>query len=113
MTNKTKIIVPVAGYVLITDIKETNLSSGIVLAQTEDNNQSRIGEIIDISDIKEIFEGEYMINPTFGDSQKYEIWKKIKKGTQIIYRQYAGNEIEFEGNKYRLISLDEIIAVIK
>lgn len=36
----------------------------------------------------------------------------IKAGDVVFYKKFAGNEVEFEGNKYLFIPYDDILAKI-
>ena len=42
-----------------------------------------------------------------------DLAEKIKVGDTIIYAKFTGDEIEFEGKKYLIISSGDILAVIR
>ncbi len=41
-----------------------------------------------------------------------DIQKTIKAGDKIIYAKYGGTEIKYEGEKYLIVSADDILAII-
>jgi len=38
---------------------------------------------------------------------------KVKEGDVVIFGKYAGTEVELEGEKYLVMSEDEILAVVE
>ena len=37
----------------------------------------------------------------------------LKEGDQVLYGEYAGTEVEFEGEKYLIMRQSDVVAVIK
>ena len=42
-----------------------------------------------------------------------ELAEKIKTGDRIVFAKFTGEDVEFEGKKYLIVSRSDIIAVIK
>lgn len=70
--------------------------SGIVLGKPEE--QPQIAEVLAI--------GSGITN----DEKKKD---EIKVGDQVVFSEYAGTEVELEGEKYTVIQLKDILAVIE
>lgn len=37
----------------------------------------------------------------------------MKKGDKVVFNKYAGTEVELDGEKYLIMSEDEVLAVIE
>ncbi len=76
------------------DAQKSKTETGIYLPETADNEntQSQIGKIVAIGDNLEI---------------------KVKKGQSVVFKQFAGTEIENDGEKYVIIKNEDILAVIE
>ncbi len=72
------------------DKSEQRTTGGIIIPDTAKEKQN-IAKVIGISNIE---------NP------------EIAVGDQVLYKEFSGNEVEFEGNKYLLIPYSDILAKI-
>ncbi|MBN2664277.1 MAG: co-chaperone GroES [Bacteroidales bacterium] len=70
--------------------KEQKTSSGIFLPDSA-NEKKSFGKIISISNIE---------NP------------EISAGDTVLYKEFSGTEVEFEGKKYLLLQYSDILAKI-
>jgi len=110
-----KKIIPMAGYVLVEDIEDNKLPSGIVLAKEEDK-QSQIGKVVGIGSYPFTMEqlaDDYKSETTATDHMNFYYSEELNEGDTIIYKKYSGNEVELDGKKYRLVSFSDIIGIIK
>lgn len=83
---------PLGENVLIQPEKpEQKTEAGIFLPETAKEERSQFGRVVAI-----------------GDSEKI----KVKKGDQVVFRLYGGEEIAVFGEKYLLSSYKDILAVI-
>jgi len=110
-----KKIVPMVGYVLVEEIEENKLSSGIVVAGEKDK-QSQIGKVIEITkvsgrEIQPLLKLKYEFSSQ--DVFNMSVQNRIKVGDIIAYKKYSGHEIELEGKRYRLVSFSDIIGLIQ
>lgn len=86
-------IKPLGEYVLIEPKKaETKTESGIYIPDTASEKKTQFGKVV-----------------AAGESEKMN----VKKGQQVVFRQYSGEEIADGGKDYLLIKCDDIIAVIE
>ncbi len=72
---------------------ETRTKGGIILPDTA-KEKPRIGKVIEVGTDEELAE-------------------KIKVNDKIIFAKDAGEEVEFEGKKYLILSKSDILAVVE
>jgi len=75
------------------EVAESQTKGGIILPDTA-KEKPRRGKVVEVGTDEELAE-------------------KIKVGDTIVYAKFTGDEIEFEGKKYLIISRGDILAVIK
>jgi chaperonin GroES len=75
------------------EVAESKSKAGIILPDTAKEKPSR-GKVVEVGTDEDLAE-------------------KIKVGDTIIYAKFTGDEIEFEGKKYLIISSGDILAVIR
>ena len=73
--------------------KRAETRSGIIIPDTA-KEKPRTGTVIEIGADEELAE-------------------KIKAGDRIVFAKFTGEDIEFEGKKYLIVSRSDILAVIK
>ena len=79
------------------EVIENKTASGIILSAKE-NTDDNIGVVIAVGDGKLV------------DGKKVPM--TVKVNDKVIFDKYAGNEIEYQSEKYLLISESKIYAVI-
>ena len=80
------------------EVVENKTASGIILSANEKDAEN-VGVVIAVGDGKE------------ADGKKVPV--AVKVGEKVIFDKYATTEIEFEKEKYLLISDSKILAVIE
>lgn len=70
--------------------KEQKTSSGIFLPESA-NEKKSFGKVVSISNIE---------NP------------EISAGDTVLYKEFSGTEVEFEGKKYLLLQYSDILAKV-
>jgi len=75
------------------EIEESRTKSGIIIPDTA-KEKPRTGKVIEVGTDEELAEN-------------------IKVGDKIVFAKFTGDEIEFEGKKYLIVSRSDILAVIK
>ena len=98
---KTKIaFTPIADRVLVRPAEaETVSASGIVLPDTAQEKPMR-GEVVAAGPGRSGKDGQRLPMP-------------VQAGDQVVYGKYAGNAIKFDGEEYKILRADEILAVIE
>ncbi len=88
-------IKPFEDRVLVVPVEteESKTKGGIYIPDTAKEKQ-RIGKVVAVGTDEDLAE-------------------HIKVGDKIIFAKFTGDEIEFEGEKYLIISRNDILAVIK
>ncbi len=90
-----KTIQPIGDKILVEPIKnDTKTSSGIYLPDNASDKGTKLGKVLAIGDDK-LLAGKLNINDT------------------IIIASYAGNELELDGRKYLLVTLNDILGKLK
>jgi len=74
------------------EIEESKTKSGLIIPDTA-KEKPRTGKVVEVGTDEELA-------------------KNIKVGDKIIFAKFTGDEIEFEGKKYLIISKNDILAVI-
>ena len=87
---------PLGNRVVVEQISEEETTkSGIILPDTVDKEKKAEGKIIAI-----------------GDGEK--ITKlKLKEGDRVIFGKYAGEEVKVDDNEYKILSDEDVLAVIE
>ena len=75
------------------EMEETRTKSGIIIPDTA-KEKPRTGKVIEVGTDEELAEN-------------------IKAGDRIVFAKFTGDEVEFEGKKYLIVSRSDILAVIK
>ena len=75
------------------EIEESRTKSGIIIPDTA-KEKPRTGKVIEVGTDEQLAEN-------------------IKVGDKIVFAKFTGDEIEFEGGKYLIVSRSDILAVIK
>lgn len=94
---KFKSIKPTTNYLLIRTDKHETTASGIILTKTEDVPNT--GIVIEAADTGFLPDGSLIKIP-------------FKKADHILFRKYAGMEVEVNGEKLLMLTLLDIIATI-
>lgn len=79
--------------------EEITTASGLVLPDSA-KEKPQLAKVLAVG------EGKHLDN---GDRLPVE----VSIGDQVVFEQYAGTEIKFEGNEYLIIKDTEIIAVVE
>jgi len=75
------------------EVEESRTKGGIIIPDTA-KEKPRTGKVIEVGTDEELAEN-------------------IKVGDKIVFAKFTGDEIEFEGKKYLIVSRSDILAVIK
>jgi chaperonin GroES len=75
------------------ELEESRTKSGIIIPDTA-KEKPRTGKVIEVGTDEELAEN-------------------IKVGDKIVFAKFTGDEVEFEGEKYLIVSRSDILAVIK
>lgn len=85
-------IKPIGERVVIKKLEaDQKTASGIVLPGSG-KEQPQLAEVLEVPDMKDL---------------------AIKKGDKVIYKQYTGTEVTLEDEKYIVVDMEHILAVVK
>ncbi len=79
--------------------KTQKTPSGIIIPDTA-KEKPQMGEVIAVGEGKLLNNGE--IKPL-----------KVKEGDVVLFNKYAGTEVELDGEKYLIMSEDEVLAIVE
>ncbi len=80
--------------------EETMTASGIIIPDTVDKERPQKGEVLAVGPGKMLESGQRSV-------------MSIRVGEKVIFKKYAPDEIEIDGNKYLVIKADDVMAVIQ
>ena len=87
---------PLGNRIIIKAIPQEEVtSSGIILPETVAKESRKEGEVIALGE---------------GDKLK-EL--NLKKGDKVIFSEYGGSEIKINGQEYKILNHDDLLAVIE
>lgn len=91
---------PLPGYILVEPAKaEKKTASGIYLPDSHDEKPQH-GKVLAVGD------------PIWESGVK-EIKAPVKKGEQVIYKKWGGNDVKIGDVEYQFLKFDDVLAVIK
>lgn len=102
MSNIVKVsqLNPLAGYVLVKPAEaETQTKSGIYLPE-KDGEKPQYGEVL-------------ACGSSIWESGVKEIKSPVKKGDQVVYKKWGGNDFKVGEVEYQFLKFEDILAVIK
>ena len=90
---------PLAGYVLVKPAdKQTKTASGIYLPDSSEEKPQH-GTVLACGD-------------AVWESGVKEIKSPVKKGDQVIYKKWGGNDFKVGDTEYQFLKFEDILAVI-
>jgi len=91
---------PLPGYVLVEPAKaETKTESGIYLPDSHDEKPQQ-GSVL-------------AVGTTWVTEQGAKIDAPVKKGDQVVYKKWGGNDVKIGDIEYQFLKFEDILAVIK
>ena len=88
-------------HVLVKPLKEEEVTkSGIFLPETADKEKKMEGEVIAVGPGKTLDNGTLSVI-------------SVKVGQTVLFKKWGGDEVEIDGEEYKIISADDILAVIE
>jgi chaperonin GroES len=85
--------------VKVEETKEQRTAAGIIIPDSA-QEKPQVGEVIAVGEGKPLDNGQ--IRPL-----------KVKVGDYVVFNKYAGTEVELEGEKYLILSEDEVLAILE
>ncbi len=88
-------------HVLVKPLKEEEVTkSGIFLPETADKEKKMEGEVIAVGPGKTLDNGTLSVI-------------LVKVGQNVLFKKWGGDEVEIDGEEYKIISADDILAVVE
>ena len=91
---------PLAGYVLVEPAKaQKQTASGIYLPDSHDEKPQH-GRVLAVGD-------------SIWESGVKEIKSPVKKGDNVIYKKWGGNDVKIGDIEYQFLKFEDILATVK
>lgn len=104
-------IAPAPGYVLVEDVDDSKLASGLVLA-SDDKSEGQVGKVISIGKTQQLALVSDRTTPTLTEFNSTRGLGRLKIFSLIVFKKYTANKVEYHGNKYKLVYFTDIIGTI-
>lgn len=94
-------IKPLGDHILVRPKKEKEVTaSGIVLPDTVDKEKKAEGEVIAIGP------GKVLENGTRSQME-------VAVGNIVLYKKWGGDEVEVDGEEFKIVSQEDVLAIIQ
>ncbi len=91
---------PLAGYVLVEPAEgQTQTASGIYLPENN-SEKPQHGKVLAVGD-------------SIWESGVKELKSPVKKGDQVIYKKWGGNEVKIGDVEYQFLKFEDLLAIVK
>lgn len=91
---------PLGDKVVIKVIEEQEATTGGIILPDSAREKPQKGEVLAVGPGK-----------LSKDGQREEM--EIKKGDVVLFRKYGGTELKMDNNEYKILTTDDILAVIE
>lgn len=94
-------IKPLGDHILVKPVKaEEVTASGIVLPDTVDKEKKAEGEVIAVGPGKMLENGSRAV-------------MEVSVGDVVLYKKWGGDEVEIAGEEHKIISADDVLAIVQ
>lgn len=94
-------IKPLGDHVLVKPLKEEEVTaSGIVLPDTVDKEKKAEGSVVAVGPGKMLEDGSRST-------------MEVTVGQRVLFKKWGGDEVEFEKEEYKIISQEDILAIVE
>lgn len=94
-------------------MKLVPLGDRVVLKQLEAEETTKGGIILASAAQEKPQEAEVVAVGPGGVVDGKEVTMQVKVGDKVIYSKYAGNEIKIDGEEYKIVRQDDILAIVE
>ena len=94
-------------------MKLVPLGDRVVLKQLEAEETTKGGIILASAAQEKPQEAEVVEVGPGGVVEGKEVTMQVKVGDKVIYSKYAGNEIKIDGEEYKIVRQDDILAIVE
>lgn len=91
---------PIYDKIVVKRVEEQEKTAGGIILPDTAKEKPQVGEVVAV--------GEGRLGKT-----DQLIPLKVKVGDKVLFNKYAGTEVELDGEKYLVMSEDEVLAIIE
>ena len=99
-SSKKVAFTPIEDRVLVRALEAETVSRGGIVLPDSAKEKPQRGEVLAAGPGRLGKDGKRLAMP-------------VAKGDEVIYGKYAGNEIEFDGEEFKVLRADEILAIVE
>ncbi len=94
-------------------MKLVPLTDRVVLKQLEAEETTKSGIILASAAQEKPQEAEVIAVGPGGVVDGKEVVMQVKVGQKVIYSKYAGTEVKLDGEEYKIVRQDDILAIVE
>ncbi|MBQ1472182.1 MAG: co-chaperone GroES [Lachnospiraceae bacterium] len=94
-------------------MKLVPLTDRVVLKQLEAEETTKSGIILASAAQEKPQEAEVIAVGPGGIVDGKEVVMQVKVGQKVIYSKYAGTEVKLDGEEYKIVRQDDILAIVE
>ena len=94
-------------------MKLVPLGDRVVLKQLEAEETTKSGIILASAAQEKPQEAEVIAVGPGGIVDGKEVVMQVKAGQKVIYSKYAGTEVKLDGEEYKIVRQDDILAIVE
>jgi chaperonin GroES len=92
---------PIGDHIIVKfGAKESTTASGIIIPDTAQKERSETGEVLAVGPGRTLENGSRRVI-------------EVNAGQTIVFKKYAPDEIEIDGEKYLIITADDVMAIVE
>ncbi len=94
-------IKPLGDHLLVKPLKQEEVTaSGIVLPDTVDKEKKAEGEVVAVGPGKLLESGQRST-------------MEVSVGNKVLFKKWGGDEVKVDGEEYKIISQDDVLAIVE
>lgn len=94
-------------------MKLVPLGDRVIMKQLEAEEKTKSGLVLTSAAKEKPFAAEVIAVGPGGNINGNEVEMVVKAGDKVIYSQYSGSEVKFEGETYIVVKQSDILAVMQ
>ncbi|RMD52362.1 co-chaperone GroES [Candidatus Parcubacteria bacterium] len=92
---------PISNHIILKPVEaETTTAAGIIIPDTVDKDKPEQGEVLAVGPGKLTDSGNRMP-------------MDVEVGQRVLFKKYAPDEFEIDGEKYLIITADDVLAIVE
>lgn len=94
-------------------MKLVPLGDKVIMKQMEAEEKTKSGIVLTSQSKEKPYEAEVIAVGPGGNINGNEVVMVVKPGDRVIYSQYGGSQVKFDGETYIVIKQSDILAIVE